>query len=115
MNHYIGGVKMNGWKQFNKRLWQRNYYERIIRNENELYKIRQYINNNPSEWDLDKENPENWIGYNRRMIKEGKGRSIRGRYVVIEKYCVSRMLRPYVKIHAGKSGHEIHLRGGSIY
>jgi REP element-mobilizing transposase RayT len=38
-------------------IWQRNYYEHIIRNENELNKIRQYIINNPLKWSLDFENP----------------------------------------------------------
>ena len=40
------------------RLWQRNYYEHIIRNENELARIREYIANNPAQWALDRENPE---------------------------------------------------------
>ena len=44
---------------FNQKIWQRNYYERIIRNEKELDKIRQYIINNPIKWDLDKDNPSN--------------------------------------------------------
>lgn len=34
-------------------LWQRNYYERIIRNEIELNKIREYIANNPLNWESD--------------------------------------------------------------
>jgi REP element-mobilizing transposase RayT len=34
-------------------VWQRNYYERIIRNERELHAIRQYIRNNPSKWEFD--------------------------------------------------------------
>ena len=38
-------------------LWQRNYYERIIRNENELNLIREYILDNPRSWAEDKENP----------------------------------------------------------
>jgi REP element-mobilizing transposase RayT len=38
-------------------IWQRNYYDHIIRNEDELNKIREYIQNNPLKWDLDKENP----------------------------------------------------------
>ena len=38
--------------------WQRNYYNHIIRNENELNEIREYINNNPLKWELDNENPE---------------------------------------------------------
>lgn len=37
--------------------WQRNYYEHIIRNDNELLKIREYIANNPLQWALDRENP----------------------------------------------------------
>jgi REP element-mobilizing transposase RayT len=40
------------------KFWQRNYYEHIIRNENELNKIRGYIQNNPLKWSLDRENPE---------------------------------------------------------
>jgi REP element-mobilizing transposase RayT len=38
-------------------LWQRNYYERIIRNERELNRIRQYICDNPARWFDDAENP----------------------------------------------------------
>ncbi len=38
--------------------WQRNYYEHIIRNEDELNKIRNYIQYNPLKWHLDRENPE---------------------------------------------------------
>jgi len=34
-------------------VWQRNYYERIIRNENELAGIREYIASNPMQWELD--------------------------------------------------------------
>lgn len=37
-------------------VWQRNYYEHIIRNEHELKKIREYISNNPLKWKLDFEN-----------------------------------------------------------
>ena len=40
-------------------MWQRNYYEHIIRNENSLDKIRDYIVNNPFKWDSDELNPEN--------------------------------------------------------
>ena len=38
-------------------IWQRNYYERIIRNEREYEAIRQYIINNPIQWAVDCENP----------------------------------------------------------
>jgi len=39
-------------------LWQRNYYERVVRNEQELNAIRQYIINNPASWEQDAENPD---------------------------------------------------------
>ena len=38
-------------------VWQRNYYEHIVRNENELSCIREYIANNPLQWEMDRENP----------------------------------------------------------
>lgn len=38
-------------------LWQRNYYEHIIRDEEELNRIRNYIIHNPLQWMLDRENP----------------------------------------------------------
>jgi putative transposase len=38
--------------------WQRNYYEHVIRNENEMNLIRKYIELNPAKWTLDRENPE---------------------------------------------------------
>jgi len=37
-------------------LWQRNYYEHIIRSEDELNNVRQYMINNPTNWDTDKNN-----------------------------------------------------------
>jgi hypothetical protein len=40
-------------------LWQRNYYEHIIRNETSLERIREYIAVNPQNWMLDQENPAN--------------------------------------------------------
>ncbi|MDD5287273.1 MAG: transposase [Desulfuromonadaceae bacterium] len=43
-------------------VWQRNYYERVIRNEDELSRAREYIVNNPLKWELDKENPVNVPG-----------------------------------------------------
>ncbi len=38
-------------------LWQRNYYEHIIRDESSLHRIRQYIVENPMRWAFDRENP----------------------------------------------------------
>ncbi len=40
-------------------VWQRNYYERVIRNEYELTRAREYVVNNPLKWHLDKENAVN--------------------------------------------------------
>ena len=39
-------------------VWQRNYYEHIIRNDESLDHIRQYIAGNPARWGDDDENPE---------------------------------------------------------
>ncbi|MEW6686632.1 MAG: transposase [Candidatus Edwardsbacteria bacterium] len=55
---YIDGIKQNNWQTFNKRLWQRNYYEHIIRNEDELNRIRKYIQINLLKWQFDRENPD---------------------------------------------------------
>jgi REP element-mobilizing transposase RayT len=55
-NAYIRGVKQDGWRPFPGKLWQRNYYERIIRNERELNAVRQYIQDNPVRWTEDQEN-----------------------------------------------------------
>lgn len=58
----IGYFKMNSSKMIhamnpNVCVWQRNYYERIIRNERELNQIRKYIRDNPANWEKDIENP----------------------------------------------------------
>ncbi len=39
-------------------VWQRNYYERVIRDEAELDRARQYIVGNPANWSRDAENPD---------------------------------------------------------
>ncbi len=39
--------------------WQRSFYDRIIRNEKELFHIRNYIEQNPLRWEIEKDNPEN--------------------------------------------------------
>jgi putative transposase len=41
----------------NQPLWQRGYYDHIIRSERALFAIRQYIEDNPVNWHLDKLNP----------------------------------------------------------
>lgn len=51
---YIENVKNNHWPSFDKRLWQRNYYEHIIRTKIGLNKIREYIKINPKIWNRDR-------------------------------------------------------------
>jgi putative transposase len=51
--------RFNEWRKTSRiPIWQRGYYEHIIRNESELNRIREYIHNNPLKWDLDRENSE---------------------------------------------------------
>ena len=54
-----GATKSGGWtanqsisQHTGIRVWQRNYYEHIVRSENELNKIREYISNNPLNWEM---------------------------------------------------------------
>lgn len=47
---YTDGVRQNGWTPFPGKLWQRNYYEHIIRNEDSYQRISEYIINNPLHW-----------------------------------------------------------------
>jgi REP element-mobilizing transposase RayT len=67
----IGYFKMNSAKKINALrsisgapVWQRNYYEHVIRNECDLEEIRDYIQNNPAKWLEDRNHPTN-IGYGR--------------------------------------------------
>ena len=62
----IGYAKMTTAKRINQLrntprnpLWQRNYYEHVIRNDDDLNRIREYITQNPLKWELDEENPIN--------------------------------------------------------
>jgi putative transposase len=54
---YIRAVRKGTWPAFDRRVWQRNYYEHVIRNEADLTRIRRYIEENPLRWEFDKENP----------------------------------------------------------
>jgi hypothetical protein len=75
---YADGVKRLGWEPFRGRLWQRNSYERIIRNEESLNRIREYILTNPMRWELDRKNPhrvgveefDTWLD---SVVKESNG------------------------------------------
>ncbi len=52
-NEYIRGVKNLGRQSFDRRLWQRNYYEHIIRNQKDWERIHDYVEANPVNWEKD--------------------------------------------------------------
>lgn len=54
---YARGVEARGWPRFRGRLWQRNFYEHVIRDETSMNRIREYIAGNPARWADDPENP----------------------------------------------------------
>jgi REP element-mobilizing transposase RayT len=56
VQHWLRHIKANGIETVSA-FWQRNYYEHIIRNEDELNRCREYIIGNPIRWHLDRENP----------------------------------------------------------
>lgn len=58
INQYKGAVTRwagrNGFCDF---AWQARYYDRVVRNQQERYRIRQYIENNPAQWHRDRNHP----------------------------------------------------------
>ncbi len=54
---YVDGVQHQGWRPFRKRLWQRNYYEHIVRDAAALRRFQEYVVANPLRWQLDEDNP----------------------------------------------------------
>ncbi len=70
LSSLIAGFKSTVTKQINilrdalgTPVWQRNYYEHIIRDRDALEKIRQYVINNPNSWETDQlhhQNPSKW-------------------------------------------------------
>jgi REP element-mobilizing transposase RayT len=54
---YNQGVASEGWPRYDGKLWQRNYYEHVIRNEVTLNEVREYIMGNPGQWLDDPEHP----------------------------------------------------------
>ena len=64
LSHIIGAFKTTGATRINKlrgqigmAVWQKSFYDRIIRNERELERIQEYIRNNPMKWEEDRDNP----------------------------------------------------------
>jgi putative transposase len=65
LGSFIVGFKSSvtkGINQMRKKpgqpVWKRNYFDRVIRDEDELQHLRQYIYENPIRWELDRENPD---------------------------------------------------------
>jgi len=65
LGQLIGAFKTKTTKYANRALrtpvqmlWQRSFYERVIRNLSELERAREYIANNPLQWQMDSENPD---------------------------------------------------------
>lgn len=56
-NAYLRGVRDGDWPPVERRLWQRNYYDHIVRNAEELSKIERYVAENPEHWPEDEDNP----------------------------------------------------------
>lgn len=66
ISSFVAGFKSAATKRINLLrdnrdipIWQRNYYESIIRDEQSLIAIREYIRNNPCQWQKDPDNPVN--------------------------------------------------------
>jgi len=66
LGRLVGAFKTVSTKRINEfrgtpglPVWQRNYYERVVRDDDELTDIRQYIADNPVRWAEDRENPTN--------------------------------------------------------
>lgn len=53
LGQIVRGLKAGVSKYVGNSIWQRNYYEHVIRNEKEYLRILEYINNNPLNWALD--------------------------------------------------------------
>jgi REP element-mobilizing transposase RayT len=67
---YTDGVNQSGWRPYDQKLWQRNYYEHIIRDDDEMNRVREYIWNNPLNWVRDDE----YSGF-KNQATEGNGDS----------------------------------------
>ncbi len=57
VHDWLDHIKQNGLHAVGK-VWQRSYYDHIIRDEDDLNRIRQYVQSNPFCWESDRENPQ---------------------------------------------------------
>ena len=49
-NEYIRGVKKGILPPFDRKLWQKSYYDHVVRNQEDYNEIWEYIENNPAKW-----------------------------------------------------------------
>ncbi len=61
-HRYGQGVASADWPRYPGRLWQHRFYEHVIRHDQDLQTIREYIANNPRQWALDRLNPDQTTG-----------------------------------------------------
>ena len=64
MSELIGAFKTTSSKRIREGgltsfQWQRSFHDHVIRDDEDLNRIREYIRENPVRWELDEENPEN--------------------------------------------------------
>ncbi|MGC9092163.1 MAG: transposase [Bacteroidota bacterium] len=50
--------RINQLRKTPSQIWQSSFYNHVIRDENELNRIREYITDNPLRWELDNKNPK---------------------------------------------------------
>ena len=55
-------------------IWQRGFYDRIVRNDADLARIQEYIAANPARWEFDSDNPVNWV--DGQPVRAGQGRPL---------------------------------------
>jgi len=81
LSKIIGRFKMNSSKQINNirntpgmSVWQRNYYDHIIRNQKSFHRIQEYIIRNPERWQMNKENPDQIADdeFDKWLISQGR-------------------------------------------
>ncbi len=59
VNHFKGNVTKQAKMVGIDAVWQPRFYDHVIRDEEALTNIREYIQFNPAQWDIDQNNPEN--------------------------------------------------------
>ncbi len=58
-HQYFAGMGKKEWESLGGKLWQRSFHDHIVRDDDDLNRVREYIQNNPLRWALDAENPDN--------------------------------------------------------